>query len=123
MTALFDRDLLRGSLDTMVLSILTGRERYGYEIQQELRRASGGRIEIKAGTLYPLLHKLETSGFVAARWDDSTGRDRKWYTITDAGRQRLTVAAREWADYVRCVGGLLGPILGNDTPGAIPEAG
>lgn len=111
---LFDRDLLRGSLETMVLSVLSSGDRYGYEIQQELRRVSNSRIEIKAGTLYPLLHKLERSGFVESRWDDTTGRDRKWYKITASGTQRLTTAAREWADYARCVAALLQPILGSD---------
>ena len=119
----FTRDLLRGSLDLMVLSELSGGDRYGYQILAALRDVSDGRISLKAGTLYPILHKLERAGCVRSWWDDSAGRDRKWYALTDKGRGRLECDAREWLDYVRCVRAMLGPVLGQESPPPEPLAG
>ena len=107
MTDKFQRDLLRGSLDLMVLSVLAGSKKYGYLIQKEVREASSARVDLPAGTLYPLLHRLEDDGLVRSTWDDSTGRERKWYELTAAGRKRLAVQAQEWTDYVACIRQLL----------------
>jgi PadR family transcriptional regulator PadR len=106
------RDLLRGSLELMVLSDLNSGSRYGYQILQSLRQRSGGRVDLKAGTLYPILHKLERDHCVESWWDESTGRDRKFYALTDKGRAHLKDHASEWLDYVECVLGLLGPVIG-----------
>ena len=103
----FQRDLLRGSLDLMVLSVLSESAKYGYLIQKEIRDASHGRVDLKAGTLYPLLHRLEDDGLVRSAWDNKTGRQRKWYELTAAGRKRLTSQAQEWADYAACIRSLL----------------
>ena len=103
----FQRDLLRGSLDLMVLSVLAGGKRYGYLIQKQVREASGARVELPAGTLYPLLHRLEDDGLVRSLWDNKTGRQRKWYELTAVGRKRLTSQAQEWADYAACIRQLL----------------
>jgi PadR family transcriptional regulator PadR len=107
LSARFQKDLLRGSLDLMVLSVLAGGKKYGYLIQKEVREASGARVDLQAGTLYPLLHKLEDERLVRSSWDDSTGRQRKWYELTAAGRKRLTAQAQEWADYAACIRQLL----------------
>ncbi|MEM9252712.1 MAG: helix-turn-helix transcriptional regulator [Planctomycetota bacterium] len=88
------RDLFRGSSDLMVLAVLADGRQYGYSIQKRVREASGQTL--KAGTLYPLLHRLETEGLVAATWESDTGRDRKWYELTPAGRARLKSAAADW---------------------------
>jgi DNA-binding PadR family transcriptional regulator len=103
----FERDLIRGSLDLMLLSVLAGGKKYGYLLQKEVRSASGGRVELPAGTLYPLLHRLEADGMIRSSWDDSTGRDRKWYELTAAGRRRLAAQARQWNDYAACIQQLL----------------
>lgn len=107
MTDKFQRDLVRGSLDLMVLSVLAGGKKYGYLIQKEVREASGARVDLAAGTLYPLLHKLEDDGLVKSSWDTSTGRERKWYELTAAGKRRLSTQAQEWADYAACIRQLL----------------
>ncbi len=107
MTDKFQRDLVRGSLDLMVLSVLAGGKKYGYLIQKEVREASGTRVDLAAGTLYPLLHKLEDEGLVKSSWDNSTGRERKWYELTAAGKRRLSAQAQEWADYAACIRQLL----------------
>ena len=103
----FQRDLLRGSLDLMVLSVLAGGKRYGYLIQKQVREASGARVDLPAGTVYPLLQRLEDDGLVRSLWDDKTGRQRKWYELTGAGRKRLSAQAQEWADYAACIKQLL----------------
>jgi PadR family transcriptional regulator PadR len=94
MSGKFQRDLVRGSLDLMVLSVLAGGKKYGYLIQKEVREASGARVELPAGTLYPLLHKLEDQRLVRSTWDESTGRSRKWYELTAAGRTRSGATMR-----------------------------
>ena len=107
MTDKFGRELIRGSLDLMVLSVLAGGKKYGYLIQKEVREASAARVDLPAGTLYPLLHKLEDEGLIRSSWDTSTGRERKWYELTAAGKRRLSVQAQEWTDYAACVKQLL----------------
>jgi PadR family transcriptional regulator PadR len=116
MAGKFQRDLVRGSLDLMVLSVLASGKKYGYLIQKEVRQASATRVELSAGTLYPLLHKLEDERLIQSSWDDSTGRRRKWYDLTAAGRRRLAVQAQEWHDYAACIGQLLAIAKGE--PGA-----
>lgn len=110
MTEKFRRDLLRGSLDLMVLSVLKADAKYGYLIQKEIRDASGGRVDLKAGTLYPLLHRLESEKLIRSHWDEATGRKRKWYQLTAAGQRRLERHAEDWQHYADCISRLLVPV-------------
>lgn len=112
----FGRDLMRGSLDLMVLSALSEGPLYGYLIQKRLREASGNLVRLQAGTLYPLLHKLEAAGAIISRWDTTSGRDRKWYELTDRGRRRLQHQAAEWHRYVDCIRRVLEPALSRPAP-------
>jgi PadR family transcriptional regulator PadR len=111
MTDKLNSELMRGSLDLMVLSVLADEPRYGYAIAQDLRTATGGMVRIQAGTLYPLLHRLEAEKLIRSRWDDSTGRRRKWYELTAAGRKRLQQQARQWTEYADCLRRMLAPVL------------
>jgi len=110
--------LIRGSIELMILSVLADGPKYGYLMQQALQKASGNRIDLKAGTLYPILHKLEDNRLVRCKWDESTGRRRKWYSLTAAGRRRLARDAREWTAHAACLGRLLAPVLKG-----LPESG
>ena len=110
MTERFGPDLLRGSLDLMVLSGLAKESTYGYELQQRLRDASRDLVQVQAGTLYPLLHRLEADGLIRSKWDTSSARKRKWYELTAAGRRRLTAQTKEWDRYVACIQSLLAPL-------------
>jgi DNA-binding PadR family transcriptional regulator len=103
----FSGELVRGSLDLMVLSVLMQGAQYGYSMQQRLRDATGGRVPLPAGTLYPLLHRLETEKLIRSRWDETTGRRRKWYEITKTGRARLGSQAGQWFAYAECIRALL----------------
>lgn len=111
MSQAFRSELLRGSLDLMILSVLSDAEKYGYLIQQSLRDASGGSVNPKAGTLYPLLHRLEEEKLISSRWESETGRRRKWYGLTAKGKKQLQAQAREWMQLAACLDRLLTPIV------------
>ncbi|MFZ5833620.1 MAG: PadR family transcriptional regulator [Planctomycetota bacterium] len=104
-------DLVRGNLDLWVLSALADGPKYGYLIQQRLALATGGAVEVQAGTLYPLLHRLEAERLVRCRWEQETGRRRKWYDLTPAGRRRLEQQARKWQAYAAALRRILDPVL------------
>ncbi|MCA9177616.1 MAG: helix-turn-helix transcriptional regulator [Planctomycetales bacterium] len=110
-------DYVRGSIDLVLLSVLQDGPKYGYLIQQRISAASGGSVDIPAGTLYPLLHRLEREGLLAAKTDNETGRQRKWYRLTAAGRRRLQQQAVEWTRYAACIQALLNPVLGEGSDG------
>jgi len=111
MTERFERELMRGSLDLMVLSVLADGANYGYLIQKRVREAGGDLVKLQAGTLYPLLHRLEADGAIKSRWDHSSGRKRKWYELTPAGRRRIRDQAVQWDRYAACIRQLLTPAL------------
>ena len=108
----FRSELMRGSLDLMILSVLADGSKYGYLIQQSLREASGGRVDPKAGTMYPLLHRLEADGLIRSRWEQETGRRRKWYELTAKGKKKLESQAQEWFQLAACLQKLLRPVVG-----------
>ena len=112
-------DPLRGNLDLMVLSVLTEEHLYGYLIQQRLSEASGGLVNVQAGTLYPILHRLEGDKLIRSRWDASTGRRRKWYELTASGRKQLVQRAHQWQQYADCLREMLAPVFksGPETAG------
>ncbi len=95
----------------MVLSILAEGSKYGYSLQQCLHDASRGMVDLKAGTLYPLLHRLEDDKLIKSKWDHSTGRKRKWYDLTVAGRKRLKQQAVQWYEYADCIRRMLAPVI------------
>jgi PadR family transcriptional regulator PadR len=104
-------ELLRGSFELMVLATLAGGKKYGYLIQSTLLSSSSNVIDMKAGTLYPILHKLEKDGWVRSHWETETGRKRKWYELTARGRKQLKLRTDEWWRYVDCLRRILEPPL------------
>lgn len=105
------RDLFRGSLDVMVLSVLADGRAYGYAIQKKLKEAGGQTIQ--AGSLYPLLHRLEADGLIKATWDRSSARERKWYELTLTGKRELRRAAADWQAYLARLQALVLPAVRN----------
>jgi PadR family transcriptional regulator PadR len=92
----------------MVLSLLERKAMYGYEIIKETEALSQGVFQFKEGTLYPVLHALESSGYVESYWDQGdTGRRRKYYQITRKGEAHLKEKQKEWAVFTRAVGNVL----------------
>lgn len=92
-----NKDLVAASSTALVLAILAEGDSYGYAILKRVRDMSGGELEWTDGMLYPVLHRLERSGLIESRWARAeSGRQRKYYRITDAGRSQLNDERRQW---------------------------
>ncbi|MGM7648704.1 PadR family transcriptional regulator [Nocardia sp. JW2] len=92
-----DKDLVAASATPLVLGILADGESYGYAILEQVNTLSNGRMQWTDGMLYPLLHRLERLGYVSSAWRVSdSGRRRKHYLITDAGRAALAERRAQW---------------------------
>src|ERR671912_2464671 len=94
------RALQKGSAEFLVLAVLDGPPRHGYEIAQLIEARSDGRLKFQAATLYPLLYKLEKRAWVDGRWVEKAGqRRRRFYRLTAAGRSVLGERRRVWLDF------------------------
>jgi len=103
-----DRELRRGSLELVVLHLLSGGECYGYEIVSKLADRTHGALEITDGTLYPVLYRLERAGYVTVRWETpERGVPRKYYDLTPSGREELARLTREWTTFAKAMADLL----------------
>ena len=103
-----ERELKRGSLELIVLHLLDSGEAYGYEIVTKVTTRSNGALGVTDGTLYPVLYRLERAGFVAVRWDTpERGVPRKYYRLTDAGRDELARLTQEWQAFASAMAALL----------------
>ncbi len=93
-----DKELLKGHVDTIILSLLNEQDRYGYEIAKTIRQTSDEQFELKEATLYLSLKRLEKKGFVKSYWSDEAagGGRRKYYTLTTEGEILLAKKRREW---------------------------
>jgi len=95
-----ERELKRGSLELIVLHLLSSGESYGYEIVTTLSDRTRGALEITDGTLYPVLYRLERGGFVTVRWETpQRGVPRKYYRLTPEGTAELKRLSREWTTF------------------------
>lgn len=103
-----DKKLLAGGTSLLLLGLLQEKEMYGYEIIEALAIRSDSRFEMKAGTLYPLLHSLEKKGAVQAQAKTAeNGRERRYYAITPKGRKLLEHKKQEWRAFSGLVDGVL----------------
>ncbi len=103
-----ERELKRGSLELIVLHLLSLGEAYGYEIVSTLTQRSDGGLEVTDGTLYPVLYRLERAAFVAVRWETpQRGVPRKYYRLTEAGRAELARLTHEWNTFANAMAQLL----------------
>jgi len=104
----FEKSLVSGSTALLVLSLLSDGDKYGYEMVTELARRSNNAFELKEGTLYPLLHALEKTGEVRAYEQTApSGRERRYYTLTDHGKGRLAEKTEEWRFFSESVNAVL----------------
>src|SRR3954469_16934794 len=103
-----ERELKRGSLELIVLHLLSLGEAYGYEIVTALTERTNGSLEVTDGTLYPVLYRLERGGFVAVRWETpQRGVPRKYYRLTPAGQAELARLTHEWTTFADAMARLL----------------
>lgn len=98
-----DKSLLSGSTSMLILKLLSEKDMYGYEMIEVLRQRSQNVFELKAGTLYPLLHGLEEKRFLTAYEQEAGGKTRKYYSITKEGRRALEHKREEWDVYAQAV--------------------
>lgn len=101
-------DALRGHLDGMILAVVESEPLHGYGIIEALAVRSGGELDLPTGTVYPSLRRLEAAGYLVSSWSEATGRRRRTYRLSAAGRRALKAKRQEWATFSQVVGGVLG---------------
>jgi len=90
-------ELKKGSVQLCLLALLAKEQKYGFQIIRELRDRSDGFFDLKEGTLYPALRRLEERGFVESHWvEPESGNPRKYYRITERGRRALSEGRELW---------------------------
>ena len=102
------KNLVSGSMTMLLLKLLSEQDMYGYEMISVLRERSENVFELKAGTLYPLLHSLEEKNLLESYEQEALGKVRKYYSITKEGRKLLQEKETEWREYSQAVTGVLG---------------
>jgi PadR family transcriptional regulator PadR len=104
-------ELLKGTLDMLVLRTLIFGPMHGYGIAQAIHGSSAEALAIEFGSLYPALKRLELKGWVASKWDKSEmNRQAKFYGLTAAGRKHLLEEHSKWAEFVEAVTNVMGPL-------------
>lgn len=96
--------MLKGTIDILILSVLTQGDNYGYEISRIIKARTEGMFEILEATMYLSLKRLEKQGTIAFYWgDESGGARRKYYKITEQGKKHLSNTIRDWKETVEVV--------------------
>jgi len=92
-----NKEMMKGSIDLLLLSVIAKRDMYGYEIIQALKESSSELYSMSEGTLYPALKRLETQDFITSYWQEQENkRRRKYYQITDDGQKAIEIKLRDW---------------------------
>lgn len=103
------KDIIRGHIDTIVLRLLSEKDRYGYEVYKEVLSRSGGEYELKEPSLYSAFRRLEGQKYIKAYWgEESQGGRRKYYAITDEGKDYCERSRTEWIVAKRILDTLIG---------------
>ncbi len=97
-------DFLNGVPELLILSLLSRRPMYGYELVQAIRRSTGGTLDFGEGCVYPILHRLEADGLLGSKRETVGGRSRVVYQVTAKGAKRLSSTATAWQEIVRAIG-------------------
>ncbi|AKL95968.1 transcriptional regulator PadR family [Clostridium aceticum] len=106
-----DKDLMKGSTTMLILNLLSNSDMYGYQMVKELEKHSDNTFTLKEGTMYPILHSLESEGMVEAYWNEGTSeRKRKYYHITSKGKKLLKEKKKEWELYSKTVNKVMGGV-------------
>jgi transcriptional regulator len=90
-------EVLKGTLDMLILKVVALGPIHGYAISQRIQQISKDLFQVPEGSLYPALHRLEDRGWLQAKWEETeTGRDAKFYSLTRAGKKRLSAELVNW---------------------------
>ena len=99
-----DRELRKGSAETVILALLEERDRHGYEIAKLIEQRSGGALQFHVASLYPTLYRMEARGWISGRWVEKAGqRRRRFYRLTPAGRRMLQLQRRNWREFIEAL--------------------
>ncbi len=103
--------LLQGTLDLLILRTLRAGPAHGQAIAKQIQRTSEDLIQVETGSLYPALHRLEASGWIAPSWDLSgKGKRARFYRLTPRGRKQLVVERSKWNAFSRAMALILNPV-------------
>jgi transcriptional regulator len=103
-----DTELLKGTLSLLILSLLSRKSMYGYEIAATVHRDTDGTFTWREGSLYPGLHRMEADDLIVGHWEEKeTGRKRRYYGITKKGRAALAEKMRSWSELCDAVNRIL----------------
>ena len=102
------QSLVRVINEVLILAVLRGGAKHGYQIALDVEGETAGAFAFQHGTLYPILHRLEGEGRITGSWDESGGRRRKEYALTEAGRRYLAEESERIAGVFAALEGLLG---------------
>ena len=103
------RELMKGSIDSLLLCLICQQPMYGYQIIKELEGRSEGYFKFKEGTLYPALHRLERAGLILGKWQMPNSRHRRYYHITNKGYQALLAKRNQWQDFFTAMNLIIQP--------------
>lgn len=97
-------DLLKGTLDVLILNTLNRGRMHGYAISRRIRDSTDDVLTVEEGALYPALRRLQKKGLLRAEWGTTdTGREAKFYELTEAGREQLEAQRADWEQYVEAM--------------------
>ncbi len=103
-----DSELLKGTLSLLILSLLSRKPMYGYEIAATVHRDTEGSFTWREGSLYPSLHKMERDGLIVGEWEEKeTGRKRRYYRVTKKGKTALREKVQSWTELCQAVNSIL----------------
>lgn len=102
-----DKNLLSGSTTMLILKLLEEKDMYGYEMIETLQKRSDNVFELKAGTLYPLLHGMQEKGFLTVYEEEALGKVRKYYRLTKEGKKELRAREEAWTQYAGAISNVL----------------
>jgi transcriptional regulator len=103
-----DSKLVGSTVEMLILRVIEQGPTYGYEITQTVSARSAGYFDLKEGSLYPALHRLERQKLLKSSWREADGRRRKYYELTAAGKKELETRRRAWVEFTSGVEGILG---------------
>lgn len=106
-------DLLRGTLDLLILQALTLESNHGLGVARRVEELTQGAFQVNPGSLFPALHRLEQKGWLTSEWGASaTNRKAKYYRLTSAGRRQLKAEKENWGRIAVAIAGALRPVEG-----------
>jgi transcriptional regulator len=101
---MFSPELKKGSIELLILTLVSTQPRHGYEIGKQIEQRSGGRLQFRVSSLYPVLCRMEKRGWIAGRWVEQPGQRRRcYYRLTSAGAHALEQQRQRWQEFTAAI--------------------